>query len=61
MNMFVEKYKVKNEKTQEYYTENDNIVVYEDKLLAEEKVKQLNEGNEENRYIVDSFIDTEEF
>ena len=59
--MFVEKYKVKNEKTQEYYTENDNIVVYEDKLLAEEKVKQLNEGNEENRYIVDSFIDTEEF
>ena len=59
--MFVEKYKVKNEKTQGYYTENDNIVVYEDKLLAEEKAKQLNEGNEKNEYVIDSFIDTEEF
>ena len=59
--MFVEKYKIKDEKTQQYYTENENVLVIEDKLIAEEKAKDLNMKDSNNSYIVESFIDTEEF
>ena len=59
--MFVEKYKIKDEKTQQYYKENESDLIIEDKLIAEEKVKELNTRDSNNSFIVESFIDMEEF
>lgn len=59
--MFVEKYKIKDEKTQQYYKEQENVLVIEDKMIAEEKAKELNSQDSNNSYIIEAFIDMEEF
>lgn len=60
--MFVEKYKIKSKKTQEYYGESkDNVLIIEDRAQAEETVKNLNTQAQDDEYEVEAFIDNEEF
>jgi len=60
--MFVEKYKIKSKKTQEYYCESkDNVLIVEDRAQAEDIVKNLNTQAQDDEYEVEAFIDNEEF